>query len=80
VVVVVNLDPHHTHESTLWLDLGAIGIPPDRNFAAHDELTGDTYVFSRPDPYVKLSPEAPAHILSLEVMAPYEFNGFGAPQ
>ncbi len=80
ILVVVNLDPHQTHESTLWLDLGALGLPYDRSYEAHDELSGDTYIWDRPNPYVKLSPESPAHILSLTVLPPHELNGFGRPQ
>jgi starch synthase (maltosyl-transferring) len=76
VLVVVNLDPHQTHESTLWLDLGALDIPQDRSFTALDELSGDTFIWDNSTPYVKLPPEAPAHIMSLKVLPPYELNGF----
>ena len=80
MLVVVNLDPHQTHESTLWLDLGALGLPWDRSYEAFDELSGDTYIWDRHNPYVKLSPDAPAHILSVKTLPPYEFNGYGNPQ
>ena len=65
LLLVVNLDPANTRESTLWLDLPALGIPVDRPFEAHDELTDMTYVWHGPANYVRLSPEQPAHILHL---------------
>jgi starch synthase (maltosyl-transferring) len=80
VLVIVNLDPHQTHESTLWLDLGALGMPRDRGFTALDELSGDTFIWDNPNPYVKLSPDSPAHILSLNALPPYELNDYGRNQ
>jgi starch synthase (maltosyl-transferring) len=67
VLVVVNLDPHHAHETTLDLDLGAMGLPWHGPYSATDELTGDTYAWDGPRPYVRLDPwqGQVAHILSL---------------
>jgi len=65
VLLVVNLDPFATHEDTLWLDLARFGLPDDTPYEAHDELTGETFVWQGPSPYVRLSPEDPAHILHL---------------
>jgi len=67
VLVVVNLDPHHAHETTLDLDLGAMGLPWQGPYSATDELTGDTYAWDGPRPYVRLDPwqGRVAHILSL---------------
>jgi starch synthase (maltosyl-transferring) len=65
VLVVVNLDPFAVHEDTLWVDLERLGIPLDTPYEAHDELTGETFVWSGPSPYVRLPPESPAHILHL---------------
>jgi starch synthase (maltosyl-transferring) len=65
VLVVVNLDPFAVHEDTLWLDLDRLGLPADVPYEAVDELTGETYVWSGPSPYVRLAPENPAHILHL---------------
>jgi starch synthase (maltosyl-transferring) len=74
ILVIVNLDPYQTHESTLWIDLSALGLPWDRGFTALDELSGDTYIWEGPSPYVKLSPEAPAHVLSLAVLPRFDRN------
>ena len=63
VVVVVNLDPHHTHDGRVFLDLHALGLPPDSSFAAHDELSGDTFAWDA-TPYVRLDPQQQvAHII-----------------
>jgi starch synthase (maltosyl-transferring) len=67
VLCVVNLDPHGVQEDTLWLDLGALGMPGDEPYDAHDELTGRTFTWSGHTPYVRLDPaEAPGHVLSLK--------------
>ena len=66
LLVVVNLDPHDPQEATTWLDLGAIGIPADLPYEAHDELTGATYIWQGPESYVRLDPaQQPAHVLHL---------------
>jgi starch synthase (maltosyl-transferring) len=69
VLTVVNLDPYGTHDDTLWLDLEALGFEPDEPFEAHDELTGTTYVWHGPTPYVRLEPDLPAHVLHLRPLA-----------
>jgi starch synthase (maltosyl-transferring) len=67
VLVVVNLDPHGAQESILDLDLGAMGLPWQGPYSATDELTGETYTWDGPGPYVRLDPwqGQVAHILSL---------------
>jgi starch synthase (maltosyl-transferring) len=66
LLVVVNLDPHHPQEAITWLDLDALGIPPDTPFEAHDELSGATYVWQGPENYVRLDPATQvAHVLAL---------------
>ena len=64
LILVVNLDPHHAHEATTWLDLGALGVTSDRPFEVYDELGGGTYTWQGPVNYVRLDPaQQPAHIL-----------------
>ncbi|MFI6874362.1 maltotransferase domain-containing protein [Streptomyces sp. NPDC050400] len=66
VLVVVNLDPHHTQEATVRLDCALLGVEPDAPFRVRDELTGATYTWGATN-YVRLVPgESPAHILTLE--------------
>ncbi|MFJ4005752.1 alpha-1,4-glucan--maltose-1-phosphate maltosyltransferase [Streptomyces sp. NPDC090023] len=66
VIVVVNLDPHHTQEATVSLDLPRLGLDWNDALPVHDELTGETYHWGR-DNYVCLSPgRTPAHVLRAE--------------
>jgi starch synthase (maltosyl-transferring) len=66
LLLVVNLDPRFPQEGTTWLDLAAIGIPGDRPFEAHDEITDTTYVWQGPNNYVRLDPGyQTAHVLHL---------------
>ncbi|MFF3492215.1 maltotransferase domain-containing protein [Streptomyces sp. NPDC002795] len=65
VLVVVNLDPHHTQEATVHLDCEALKVAPDSTFRVHDALTGETYAWGATN-YVCLTPgESPAHIFTV---------------
>ena len=76
VLVVVNLDPHHTQEATVSLNMAALAdsglreaqLSGAESFPVCDELTGVTYHWGR-DNYVRLVPggdtPAPAHIFAL---------------
>ncbi len=74
VLVVVNLDPNLTHDDVLGLDLAALGLPTDAPYAAHDELTDQTFIWQGPNPYVRLSPDFPAHVLHLRWMPGQDFT------
>ncbi|MEU9034829.1 alpha-1,4-glucan--maltose-1-phosphate maltosyltransferase [Streptomyces sp. NPDC048352] len=64
VLVVVNLDPHHTQEATVSLDMPVLGLDWHGSLAVRDELTGDTYHWGRAN-YVRLEPgRSPAHVLA----------------
>ncbi|MEO8752060.1 MAG: maltotransferase domain-containing protein [Casimicrobiaceae bacterium] len=63
VLVVVNLDPHHTHSGWVTLDLAALGMEADRPFQVHDLLTDERFLWSGARNFVQLDPaRAPAHI------------------
>jgi starch synthase (maltosyl-transferring) len=65
VLVVVNLDPHHTHEATVSLDMPQLGLEWHESVPVRDELTGETYHWGRAN-YVRLEPgNRPAHILTV---------------
>ncbi|MFF9343129.1 MULTISPECIES: alpha-1,4-glucan--maltose-1-phosphate maltosyltransferase [unclassified Streptomyces] len=65
VLVVVNLDPHHTQEATVSLDMPELGLGWHETVPVRDELTGDTYHWGR-NAYVRLEPGVtPAHVLVL---------------
>lgn len=73
VVVVVNLDPHHTQEAVLDLDLTALGVdvpedPTSPAFAAQDLLSDDVYAWGA-TPYVRLDPWTRcAHIIGVRTL------------
>jgi starch synthase (maltosyl-transferring) len=70
VLVVVNLDPHHTQEATVSLDMPALGLDWHESFPVRDELTGETYHWGSSN-YVRLDPDrTPAHILVLRPSSP----------
>jgi starch synthase (maltosyl-transferring) len=65
VIVVVNVDPHGTRETTVHLDLPALGLDWDARFLVHDELTDQTWTWSEHN-YVRLDPSVePAHVLTV---------------
>ncbi|MGP3981029.1 maltotransferase domain-containing protein [Streptomyces sp. KR80] len=64
VLTVVNLDPHHTQEATVSLDMPELGLDWHESAPVRDELTGETYHWGRAN-YVRLEPGIrPAHVLS----------------
>jgi starch synthase (maltosyl-transferring) len=75
MLMVVSLDPHHMQETTLWLDLEALGLPWDRPYTAYDELSGETYRWHGPSPYIRLEPWVRvAHVLHLPAACPPMFE------
>jgi starch synthase (maltosyl-transferring) len=62
VLVVANLDPHHTQEATVSLDMPQLGLDWHESVPVRDELTGETYHWGRTN-YVRLEPgPRPAHV------------------
>ncbi|MEU3842530.1 alpha-1,4-glucan--maltose-1-phosphate maltosyltransferase [Streptomyces sp. NPDC028635] len=62
VLVVANLDPHHTQEATVSLDMPHLGLDWHAETTVHDELTGADYRWSGAN-YVRLDPgRTPAHV------------------
>lgn len=65
VLVVANLDPHHTQEATVSLNMLRLGFEEHETVPVRDELTGETYHWGRAN-YVRLEPgKAPAHVVTL---------------
>jgi starch synthase (maltosyl-transferring) len=63
VLVVVNLDPHHTQSGWVTLDLADLGIDADHPFQVHDLLTDARYQWSSARNFVLLDPaRVPAHV------------------
>ncbi len=61
VLVVANLDPHHTQEATVSLDMPQLGLDWHESVPVRDELTGEVYRWGRAN-YVRLGPGG-AHVL-----------------
>ncbi|MFD5717683.1 alpha-1,4-glucan--maltose-1-phosphate maltosyltransferase [Streptomyces sp. NPDC127036] len=65
VVVVANLDPRHTQEATVSLDMPTLGLDWHESVPVRDELTGETYNWGRTN-YVRLEPgHRPAHVFTV---------------
>uniref|UniRef100_A0AAU3HPL0 Alpha-1,4-glucan:maltose-1-phosphate maltosyltransferase n=2 Tax=unclassified Streptomyces TaxID=2593676 RepID=A0AAU3HPL0_9ACTN len=63
VVVVANLDPHHTRQATVSLDMPRLALSEDARVPVRDELTGETYNWGRSN-FVRLGPGG-AHVLTV---------------
>jgi starch synthase (maltosyl-transferring) len=65
MIVVVNVDPHATRETTVHLDMRALGMDWHDRFTVHDELTGESWTWGEHN-YVRLDPHTqPAHIFTV---------------
>jgi len=63
VIVVANVDPHSVRETTVHLDLAAIGLTPGTPFEVEDLVTGHRWDWGDAN-YVRLDAfTRPAHIL-----------------
>ena len=66
VLVVVNLDAHHTQSGWVELPLEEMALEQTRPFQAHDLLSGAHFLWQGPRNFVALDPQtAPAHIFRL---------------
>ncbi len=65
VIVVVNVDPHAVRETTVRLNMPALGMDWHDHFVVHDEITGQSWTWGEQN-YVRLDPYTePAHILTV---------------
>ena len=66
ILMVVNLDPHHTQGGWLELPLGELGLDPGQPYQVHDLLGEARFLWHGPRNYVELDPKvAPAYIFRL---------------
>jgi starch synthase (maltosyl-transferring) len=66
ILMVVNLDPHHTHHGWLELPLEEFNLDVKQTYQMHDLLTGARFLWKGPRNYVELDPAySPAHIFRL---------------
>ncbi len=65
VIVIANLDPHSTRESTMHLNMPALGLDYHDGMAAQDLITGASWHWGE-HVYVRLGPETePVHIVAI---------------
>jgi starch synthase (maltosyl-transferring) len=66
IVVVVNLNPHHTQSGWLELPLEDLGLDPRQPYQVHDLLGDARFLWHGPRNYVELNPlVVPAHIFRI---------------
>jgi len=65
ILVVANLDPHATRETTVRLDMPALGMGWGDHFRARELITEQTWIWQRHS-YVRIGPEThPIHIIDV---------------
>lgn len=63
ILVVANLDPHHTQSGWVTLALDRLGLQAAHPYQMHDLLTGARFLWTGARNYVEINPlVAPAHI------------------
>jgi starch synthase (maltosyl-transferring) len=66
VLVVVNLDPHHTQTGWVEFPLEDLGADPQKPYQMQDVLSGARYLWRGTRNYVELNPQVvPAHIFRM---------------
>jgi len=66
IIVVVNLDPHHTQAGWAEMATDKFGLDPDQAFQAHDLLSEARYLWHGRRHYLELNPQiVPAHIFRI---------------
>jgi starch synthase (maltosyl-transferring) len=78
ILVVVNLDPHHTQSGWVTLNLDVLGRD-GRSYQMHDQLTNARFLWSGARNYVELNPQVTtAHIFKLRrcVRTEHDFDYF----
>jgi len=66
VLVVVNLDPHHTQSGWVEFSLEALSIDPQKPYQMHDLLSDARYLWQGSRNYVELNSQVvPAHVFRM---------------
>lgn len=66
ILMVVNLDPHHTQSGWVELSTDALDLPLDGHYQVHDLLSDGRYLWHGHRNFVELNPAVvPAHIFRL---------------
>jgi starch synthase (maltosyl-transferring) len=66
IIVICNLDAHHTQTGWVSLDLASLGLDTSRTFQAHDLLGDGRYLWHGARNYFELTPGSlPAHVMKV---------------
>ncbi len=66
ILVAVNVDPHHTHDTWLEVPTNEFGVGPAESFQVHDLIGDGRYLWEGSRNYVRLDPQMnPAQIFRL---------------
>ncbi|MFY9706182.1 MAG: alpha-1,4-glucan--maltose-1-phosphate maltosyltransferase [Desulfobacterales bacterium] len=66
VIVVANLDPHHTHSGWVDIALEDLQLEPQQPYQVHDLLSDARYLWHGGRNYIELNPQVmPAHIFRI---------------
>ncbi len=79
VLVVANLDPHHTQSGWVTLSLPGLALDDDKPFQVHDLLSEARYLWHGPRNFVMLDPLiSPVHVFRLrrKVRTEHDFDYF----
>lgn len=79
ILVVANLDPHHTQSGWVTLPLESLGLNVERSYQVQDLLTSARFLWNGPRNFVEINPQvAPAHIFKLRrrVRTEHDFDYF----
>ena len=79
ILVVVNLDPYHTHSGWIHFPIREFDMHETETFQVHDLLGGSYYLWSGSVNYVELNPGvSPAHIFRIrrKVRTEHDFDYF----
>jgi starch synthase (maltosyl-transferring) len=79
ILVVANLDPHHTQSGWVTLPLDKLGLDVHHSYQVQDLLTSARFLWNGARNYVEVNPQvAPAHIFKLRrrVRTEHDFDYF----
>ncbi len=69
LLCVVNLDPYVAHHDMITINLEALGLSENESYEAHDEMTGNSYVWGGRTHYIHLDPNnQPGHVFHLRAL------------
>ncbi len=66
LLIVINLDPHHTHSGWVQVPVEDLGLTAEQSYQVHDLMNDARYLWNGSRNYVEIDPQVtPAHIFRL---------------